>query len=276
VLSGEGADEVFAGYAKHSFARAPGALRGLARILGSGNLAGLAGMAGLDRRRALVAARALAEPREVDRLVQWFSYLDRSDLHRVLPGLDWSGANWEQAIASQSEALARIDDPDGLLRMQILDCLTWLPGNMLERGDRMTMAEGLEVRPPFLDKELAAFGLALPPALKVRGSTGKWIVRQWARELVPDDIITRKKWGFRTPLRDWFRGPMKDFLIDHISAKHGLCQEYADAAEVRKLVDDHVAGKIDAGETLWTILSAEVWYQNVYRPGQGEARANAA
>lgn len=276
VLSGEGADEVFAGYPKYSFARAPGALRGLARLLGSGNLAGLAGMAGLDKRRALVAARALAEPREVDRLVQWFSYLDRSDLARILPGLEWSGANWERAIASQSEALARIDDPDGLLRMQMLDCLTWLPGNMLERGDRMTMAEGLEVRPPFLDKELAAFGLALPPALKVRGATGKWIVRQWARELVPDDIINRQKWGFRTPLKAWFRGPMKDFLIDHISAKHGLCQEYADAAEVRKLVDDHVSGKIDAGETLWTILSAEVWYQNVYRPGQDQEAADAA
>jgi len=276
VLSGEGADEVFAGYPKYSFARAPGALRGLARVLGSGNLAGLAGLAGLDKRRALVAARALAEPREVDRHVQWFSYLDRADLHRILPGLDWTGANWEQAIASQSEALARVDDPDGLLRMQMLDCLTWLPGNMLERGDRMTMAEGLEVRPPFLDKELAAFGLALPASLKVRGATGKWIVRQWARELVPDDIISRKKWGFRTPLKEWFRGPMKDFLIDHISAKHGLCQEYADAAEVRKLVDDHVSGKIDAGETLWTILSAEVWYQNVYRPRQDEQAADAA
>jgi len=275
VLSGEGADEVFAGYPKYSFAAAPGALRTLARVLGAGNLAGLAGMAGLDRRRALVAARALAEPREVDRHVQWFSYLDRADLHRILPGLDWSGANWERAIASQTEALGRVQDRDGLLRMQMLDCLTWLPGNMLERGDRMTMAEGLEVRPPFLDKELAAFGLALPAALKVRGATGKWIVRQWAKELVPDDIISRKKWGFRTPLKEWFRGPMKDFLIDHISASHGLCQEYADIAEVRKLVDDHVEGRIDAGETLWTILSAEVWYQNVYRPRQDEAQAAA-
>lgn len=276
VLSGEGADEVFAGYPKYAFASAPGALRAAARILGSGNLASLAGLAGLDKRRALVAARALAEPREVDRHVQWFSYLDRADLHRILPGLDWSPANWERAIASQSDALARVDDRDGLLRMQMLDCLTWLPGNMLERGDRMTMAEGLEVRPPFLDKDLAAFGLALPASLKVRGATGKWIVRQWARELVPDDIISRKKWGFRTPLKEWFRGPMKDFLIDHVTAADGLCHQYADADEVKKLVDAHVSGQVDAGETLWTILSAEVWYQSVYRPRQDAERADAA
>jgi len=276
VLSGEGADEVFAGYPKYAFAEAPGALRALVGTLGPSNLAGLAGLAGLDKRRALVAARALAEPRELDRHVQWFSYLDRSDLRRVLPRLDWSGANWDQSIASQAKALGRIDDPDDLLRMQMLDCLTWLPSNMLERGDRMTMAEGLEVRPPFLDKKLAAFGLALPASLKVRAATGKWIARQWARGLVPDEIIKRKKWGFRTPLREWFQGPMRDFLIDHISAQGGLCQEYADANEVRRLVDLHVAGKLDASETLWTILSAEVWYQNVYRPRQERTQANAA
>lgn len=276
VLSGEGADEVFGGYPKYGFAAAPSSLRALVGTVGSANFAGLAGLAGLDKRRALVAARALAEPREIDRLVQWFSYLDRADLRRVLPGLDWNDTNWEQAIFAQRSALSRIQSSDPLLRMQMLDCLTWLPSNMLERGDRMTMAEGLEVRPPFLDRRLAAFGLALPASVKVRNGAGKWIVRQWAHELVPGEIVRRKKWGFRTPLRDWFRGPLRAFLMDHVSAQSGLCSQFAAQNEVKKLAGQHVNGHMDASETLWTILSAEVWYQSVYRPRQAYAHADAA
>lgn len=265
ALSGEGADEIFAGYPKYGMARIPRAFGAALGLVGPERVSAIAGALGVDRRRTLVAARALALPDEVDRFAQWFSYLGRTDLADLLPGLGWDDAAWRATTAEQSRVLAALAAGDNLLRMQMTDCLTWLPSNMLERGDRMTMAEGLEVRPPFLDKALCAYGLALPHALKVRGRTGKWVVRQWAAQLVPQDVIDRRKWGFRTPLEDWFRGPMKTFLTDYLMSDAGLCAAYGDRRAIRGLLDAHMAGRVDAGEALWTLLSAEVWYQDVFR-----------
>jgi asparagine synthase (glutamine-hydrolysing) len=264
ALSGEGADEVFGGYPKYGFANAPWILRKALAVVGPQNAAAMAGRLGLDKRRALVAARALSAAREVDRQAQWFSYLDQPALQAILPGLGWSAADWERTLENQSQVLGRLSGMGGLRRMQTTDCLTWLPGNMLERGDRMTMAEGLEVRPPFLDKELTAFGLALPDRLKVRGSVGKWIVRRWGDDLLPDGIAGRGKWGFRVPLADWFRGPMREFLHGYLFRAGGLCDTYGDAIRIRGLVEQNEAGTADMGETLWTLLAAEVWYQDVF------------
>jgi asparagine synthase (glutamine-hydrolysing) len=264
ALSGEGADEVFGGYPKYGFAKAPWALRKALALVGPKNAAAVAGTLGLDKRRALVAARALSATREVDRQAQWFSYLDQPALRSILPGLGWDAADWERTLENQSQVLGRLGGMSGLRRMQVTDCLTWLPGNMLERGDRMTMAEGLEVRPPFLDTELTAFGLALPDHLKVRGNVGKWIVRRWGDDLLPDGIAGRGKWGFRVPLAEWFRGPMRDFLHAYLFQPNGLCATYGDKAKIRELVEQNGAGSADMGETLWTLLAAEVWYQDVY------------
>ncbi|MFL5296751.1 MAG: asparagine synthase (glutamine-hydrolyzing) [Phenylobacterium sp.] len=277
ALSGEGADEVFAGYPKYRFAGAPWALRRALALVGPQRAADLGGALGLDRRRALVAARALAAPTEVERQAQWFSYLGHADLAGLLPGLGWDAAAWARTIEGQTEALARLRGLTPLGRMQAIDCLTWLPGNMLERGDRMTMAEGLEVRPPFLSRELTAFGLVLPDRLKVRGSVGKHIVRTWAKDLLPAGIAGRGKWGFRVPLAAWFKGPMRDFLRGYLLDPNGLCATYGDLANVRRLIDLNEGGGADLGETLWTLLAAEVWFQTVYRPlSQPQKRAATA
>jgi asparagine synthase (glutamine-hydrolysing) len=136
---------------------------------------------------------------------------------------------------------------------------------MLERGDRMTMAYGLEMRVPFLDKALAPFGLALADRMKVRGRTSKWIVRQWADKLLPAQIRDRKKWGFRVPLDKWFRGRLRPLVGDYLSSRDGLCGTYGDRAAINALVEAHQAGRIDANLELWTLLAAEIWYQDVYR-----------
>lgn len=264
VLSGEGADEIFAGYPKHAYAYAPWLLRKTVAAVGPENAANIAGLIGVDRRRALVALRAMAGRREVDRLVQWFSYLSPDDLRRLLPGLGWTPSDLEMTTASQSLALAEFPAETPLFRMQATDFSTWLPGNMLERGDRMTMAEGLEARPPFLDKDLVAFGMSLPDRLKVRGRVGKWIVRQWAKDLLPPEIVSRRKWGFRVPLAAWFRGPMRDMLYGYLTDAGGLIDEYGNRAAVTQLLEAHDSGQLDASEALWTLLTAEVWYRDVY------------
>jgi asparagine synthase (glutamine-hydrolysing) len=264
ALSGEGADEVFAGYPKHAYANPPWAIRKALAIMSPSLAANLTGLIGLDRRRTLVAFRAMSGATELDRLVQWFSYFDREGLRELFPGLGWSDADMDNTVATQAAALADVAGERPLFRMQAVDFATWLPGNMLERGDRMTMAEGLEVRPPFLDKELSAFGLALPDRLKIRSRVGKWIVRQWAKDLLPPEITNRAKWGFRAPLAEWFRGPMRDMLYGYLTGSQGLIGRYGDKAAIEKLLRSHDSGEIDASESLWTLLTAEVWYCDVH------------
>jgi asparagine synthase (glutamine-hydrolysing) len=263
VLSGEGADEVFGGYPKYAFANSSSLLSTPARFLGPRTIATLVGVLGMSSSRALVAARSMAQVSELERIVQWFSYVERQQLEALFPKLGWTDDDWNETTAFQRAALSRIHNGSPLHRMQMVDCLTWLPGNMLERGDRMTMAEGLEMRTPFLDKELVAFGLGLADRFKVRRGVGKWIVRRWAAEL-PPAIVRRKKWGFRVPLAAWFRGPLRPMLYDYLCSSRGISAAHADQRRVRKLLSDHDSGSVDLSAMLWTLLSAEVWYQEVY------------
>lgn len=264
VLAGEGADEAFAGYPKYGFARVPERLGRLVRALGPGRVAGLAARLGLDRRRALVAARALAQVREVERLVQWFSYMDRELLASLLPGLEWSETQWEGTLRDQEEAMALAPPGDRVARMQYLDARTYLPCNLLERGDRMTMSAGLEARFPFVDRELLPFGIALETSDKLRGRTSKVLLRQLARDVLPPRIRSRRKWGFRVPLARWFRGALQPMLRDHLDSRVGLCALYGDRERIERLLTEHASGEADSNLTLWTLLTAEIWFQGVY------------
>ena len=280
VLSGEGADEVFAGYPKYAFASAPGLLRRGVRALGPRRAAALARALGVDARRVSVAVRALALPDEVDRHAQWFSYLERARLAALFPGLGWGDADWLETTRTHREALARVRGAGALERMQTLDCLTWLPGNMLERGDRMTMAAGLEMRVPFLDQDLAPWGLALPDRMKVRGAnparrTLKWIMRRWADRRLPPGIVGRKKWGFRVPLDQWFRGAMRPMMHEYLTASDSLIARFGGVGAARALLADHDAGRGDAGLELWTLLAAEVWWRDVFA-AQRSAHASSS
>jgi asparagine synthase (glutamine-hydrolysing) len=275
VLSGEGADEVFSGYPKYSLAAAPAPLRAAMRWMGADTIASAARIAGLNPERARIVARALAQPREVDRIVLWFSYLDRAQLTSLLPGLRWNDADWESTVAEQQIALTRSAGQSAMFRMQMVDCLTWLPSNMLERGDRMTMAEGLEMRPPFLDKALVAYGLALPDRFKRRAGVGKWIVRRWAADLLPDQIVNRRKWGFRVPLDRWFRTALREPLQDHLLSDGGLCAAFGDRLAIRRLVEAHASGTADHSAALWSLYTAEAWYRGVFIPRARQAPISA-
>jgi asparagine synthase (glutamine-hydrolysing) len=270
VLSGEGADEVFCGYPKYWLVRAPWLLRYSVRVLGATRAARLAQCLGVERRRALIAAKALAMPSELERLSSWFTYLDRSTLRVLLPGLGWSEGEWEQTMADQAAVLMQ-NWRDPVVRMQAVDCLTWLPENLLQRGDRMTMAVGLELRVPFLAKDLVAFGLALESSMKIRGRSLKHIVRRWSDRRVPEMVLRRPKWGFRVPLGSWFRAGMRDMVFDYLTSDRGICGTYGDRRRIGRLLKDHDRNGTDASLELWTLLTNEVWYQDVFLAGRGRS-----
>jgi asparagine synthase (glutamine-hydrolysing) len=146
--------------------------------------------------------------------------------------------------------------------MQFVDLETWLPGNLLERGDRMTMAEGLEARMPFMSEPMVSFGFSLSAQAKCSLRVTKKPLRLLAEKLVGEDIARRRKWGFRVPLADWFKSSLGDFLADHLEASDSFVKEFGNPAEVRRLLREHRAGHADEHMVLWAILACEAWYQN--------------
>ena len=112
--------------------------------------------------------------------------------------------------------------------------------------------------------------MGLPDEYKVRRGVGKWIVRQWAHDMIPAYIIARRKWGFRVPLAQWFRGPMREMLYGRLTGADGLVARYGNPVAIKNLVDAHCSGRIDASEPLWTLLTAEIWFSDVYLERVGQ------
>ena len=154
-------------------------------------------------------------------------------------------------------------DPANTTLRRILYCdqTSWLPDNLLERGDRMTMAASIESRVPFLDHELAGFVSSLPDRCRVNGLKTKWILREAGRGLIPRSILERPKVGFRVPVNEWFRGPMKDYLRGNLLGADSRTAAYYDRKVLERTVDDHVEGRQNHEKLLWSLLNLEVWHR---------------
>jgi asparagine synthase (glutamine-hydrolysing) len=148
-----------------------------------------------------------------------------------------------------------------LRRILYFDQTSWLPDNLLERADRMTMGASLESRVPFLDHELIAYVSRLPDHYRVRGRCGKWILRAAARKLLPERILTRPKVGFRVPVNEWFRGPMRNYLQDHLLGAGSITRDYFDRGCLQRLVKEHLDGAQNHEKLLWTLLNLEIWHR---------------
>lgn len=257
LLSGEGSDEIFAGYPKYAyepkllpFAAIPAALRVPMARLGERLLPG-------SKYRARQAARALTGRDTAERLQTWFApftWYERRALH------DGYGA---RRSLGQYERCAG----DHLRRMLYVDCHTWLADNLLERGDRMSMAASIENRPPFLDHELVELAFRVDSSLKVKGKSGKWIVKEIARRHLPANIVDRKKVGFRVPLDEWFRGGLKDYVHDLLLGRDAFVSTYLHRRPIEAMLQDHLRGRRNEELRLWTLLGLEVWHRTFLRGG---------
>jgi asparagine synthase (glutamine-hydrolysing) len=129
------------------------------------------------------------------------------------------------------------------------------------KQDQMSMAASIESRVPFLDHHLVEFAARLPPRMKLRGLTTKWILREAVKPLLPREILARRKMGFPVPFGHWLRGAgadlARDVLLDTRARQRGL----TDPAAVAALVDAHARGTIDGGDALWSLINLELWYR---------------
>jgi len=261
VLTGEGADELLAGYPKHLFERfaapyqmlVPSALH---RALVEPLVEALP--YGFRRAKTAIAACGLTDPRE--RLPRWFGALSRAERAALVAFPDPGGE------AGEATPFAAAAAASALRRVLGFDQASWLPDNLLERGDRMTMAASIEARMPFMDHRLAEFVSALPDRFRVRALTGKWLLRQAMRRVLPPAILTRPKIGFRVPVNEWFRAGMRGYLQDHLLGPQSLTRDYYRPQALRRVFDEHVQGRQNHEKLLWTLLTLELFHRQYALP----------
>jgi asparagine synthase (glutamine-hydrolysing) len=156
---------------------------------------------------------------------------------------------------------APVDHPLSLV--QYLDLKTWLPGDILTKVDRASMAHALEVRVPLLDHPLVEWLASLPPTFKLQGREGKYLFKKALEPYLPADTLYRPKMGFSVPLAAWFRGPLKE-RVRHAVLGAGLADSgIFDRSFLQRLVDQHQSGVRDHSVPLWSLLMFEAFQRNV-------------
>jgi len=258
VLTGDGGDELFAGYDKYvvesrerAYDQVPSAMRQLLGAVGRRMPAGMRG------RRFLRHIALDGAARYVDA-----SMMFRADELRRLfqPGALAEIAAHEPAGA----ALAHLQGMGGdwLSAIQYCDLNHYLPLDILTKVDRMTMAHSIEARPPLLDHELVEFAARIPARLRLRDGQTKHLLKRAMRGILPDDIIDRRKHGFAVPLAHWFRGELSGFARDLLLSDTCRGRGLFNASYIEHLLTLHERGR-DIDLQLWTLMSTELWCRRV-------------
>ncbi len=266
LLSGEGADELFAGYPKYRFARWA-SLSGLVPPLLRKPLFQLSEQilpSRLSRLRTML--RAMGEPSEADRFQAWFAPFTSDERGRLCRERQRDGY---REICERARG-------DAVQRMLYTDCHIWLVDNLLERGDRMSMAASVESRPPFLDHHLVELAFSLPSNLKIRNGVTKWIIKEIARKHLPAHIVDRKKAGFRVPLDQWFRSGLREISHDLLDSSDSFVSGCLDRSMVQELMRSHESGRRDESMRIWTLLGLEIWYKTFFEEGAISRQARQA
>lgn len=271
VLSGDGGDELFAGYDRYvvdhrrrgfdviSRMRAGGLLRCLSEALpeaawGKNYLFNIS----LPRVERYLDSISHFPPR---RLTQLLSADVLAQRHRA-------GSDPFAPHVSRSEA---VDFPS---RLQYLDLKTYLPGDILTKVDRMSMAHSIEARVPLLDHRLVEFVAAIPSRYKLRAGETKYLFKRAIQGLVPAEILSRRKQGFGVPLEYWFRDGLETCLREHLLGDQALRHGYFDRSGVEALFNRYLSGSgPDDLQRLWTLLVFELWYGAYVRARRSAPRA---
>ncbi|MSP48617.1 MAG: asparagine synthase (glutamine-hydrolyzing) [Alphaproteobacteria bacterium] len=260
ALSGDGGDEVFAGYNRHVALAQMGAVLDLPKSV-RGVVASLA--AGVPPSFWDRAASFLPEsvrPREIGDTMQKLAGIlgaeDADAMHERLL-TQWQLPPVAAPYPPPAPPGAALADP--LERMQLRDSLDYLPDDILVKVDRASMAVGLETRAPLLDYRLVELAWRLPRSMRVRGSSGKWALRRVLERYVPRALTDRPKTGFALPLADWLRGPLRDWAEPLLAA--GALHPALDADPIRAAWEDHLAGRQNHQHRLWCVLMFQAWSQ---------------
>ena len=260
ALSGEGSDELFCGYLRFRAMEMASRVPGWAAAVGRGLLSSLPHdphQRGLRRRMLrFFEAAGLSEE---ERWLHWVGFFV-ADLGRIMkpdaglpPDLT---VNIRKAMNERNNVLAR---------SLSANFGTYLVDDLLVKADRMSMANSIELRVPFLDTDLVEYAAGLPPEHLRRRGTLKYLLRQAFSDVVPRAVFDRGKQGFAVPLPEWFRGPWRGVPYERVLTVDAKLWEWLDRDHVTDRAEEHMEGKIDYSQQLWALLTLETWLQGARR-----------
>ncbi|MBB27889.1 MAG: asparagine synthase (glutamine-hydrolyzing) [Gemmatimonadetes bacterium] len=268
ALSGDGGDELFAGYTRYQGERFSRVFRGLPGTL----------------RKFLVNTTRLSKGnRRVRRLANVLSNAELDFVSRYRnkgslcsPGIreEIYSADFKNALISNEpsdpllEICSKHQQSDYVDRLTAFDMESYLPNDMLMKVDKMSMASSLEVRVPFLDEEFVTFASRVPSRLKLRGFTTKFLLRKLASRVLPREICKRRKQGFGMPVQSWFRGSLVDATREILLDSSAISRRYLRSSAVENLLQTHEAGFAEHGHIIFALLSFEHWGR-IFVEGKG-------
>jgi asparagine synthase (glutamine-hydrolysing) len=257
ALSGDGGDEAFAGYRRYLEVdgRRPLAQRAARLLVNSGALSVLPNSAQGLREGA--STRAMPETERYAWMMSHFSPADLSAIcaPAFIEAAGGPGPAWEETLSPP--------DLPGVDRYLALDTATYLPGDLLLKVDRMSMATALEVRSPLLDHRVHEFAAGLPASMKLRGRETKWALKELARRRgLPDDLVRRPKQGFGVPIGAWLRGELRPWVEEVLLDPRTLARGYFEPERVRSVLVEHLDGHADHTYKVWNLAVLELWHRS--------------
>lgn len=279
AIAGDGGDEVFAGYEKYSIDAVENNLRDkVPAWIRKSILPKIANICAGSSLTVLRKAKSLCDSLSCDPAMGF--YLSNAQIDE---------RHWQQLAKSDFadrlgeyhpshitlDAYAKANGPDHLSKILYTDLTTFLPGGILVKVDRMSMAHSLEVRAPILDRDVIEFAATVPSDFKFKHGEKKHILKEAFKPLLPDDILYRKKMGFSVPLDSWFRNEIKDIAQRYLLAENTGLSRYFKQEVVKQFWQQHQQGAHQHGTLLWSMLMFEMWYQRYIEEGD-ENLGNAA
>lgn len=257
VLTGEGGDELFSGYARYVGETHAAKLNWLPGPVAAAMRGCVKRLPGLRRQK--IALHALLQRSEAARFSNWFPLFNGDTKRQVVD--QWLKSDATNVVESFESYLQQCDATSPVERMLYVDSKTWLPDYLLLRGDKLTMANSIEGRVPLLDHEVVEFAAKLPVKYKLNGSTRKYLLKKVAAKLLPDQIINRKKQGFPIPIERWLKSEANEMMHDLLSPDSVQGRGLFDNRFVQKLMNQHESGFADRATELWGLMSVELWHR---------------
>jgi asparagine synthase (glutamine-hydrolysing) len=264
LLSGMGGDEVFAGYPRHAAVKIAEAYNLIPQFLSKPVVAALPGarpgkFTALFRNTKKLARSAALPERE--RYLGFGTYFTEDEKRAMYTGELQEAASGFDAYEQHQKYFDRVSGQDFINQMLYVDLKTFLPCLNLNYTDKTSMAASMEVRVPLLDHELIELAARMPARLKLKGLTGKHILKRAAEAWLPREIIHRKKAGFSAPVRAWLVRDLRDMVEDLLSESNINRRGYFNYQSVRHLIDENLAGREDNNLKIFQLLTLELWHR---------------
>ncbi len=266
ALNGDGGDESFAGYERYAAMKLAERYQRIPAIFRKPIIEKAIGMlpsSELTRSRIRDVKRFIkaAELSKTNRYFRWVTAFDQAGKEEIYTDQFAAEVAGRKASQFLDDWFTQANGSSILDAALLTDQMTYLPNDLLVKVDIATMANSLEARSPFLDHKVIEFAASLPPGMKMRGYQTKSLLKKVAARLVPKEVVYRRKMGFGVPIGKWFRGEMKEFLMEILLSERSLTRGIVKPDVIKRFVVEHTSGERDHSFQLWAFLMLELWFQ---------------